>query len=99
MKTIVLTEVQANWLSYLLSIPSQHLFAFNPDEPILETLEVIVQQLKDDSNYLTTKEKALLRNLLSDLTYTEEITLDSNLDQTEVLKLLTKLAKRNGIKL
>ena len=48
---------------------------------------------------LTAKEKVLLRNLLSDLTYTDGITLDSNLDQTEVLELLTKLAKRNGIKL
>jgi thymidylate synthase (FAD) len=48
---------------------------------------------------LTAREKVLLRNLLSDLTYTDGITLDSNLDQTEVLELLTKLAQRNGIKL
>ena len=56
MKTINLTEEPANWLSYLLNIPSQHLFAFNPDEPILEVLEAINKQLKEGSSYLTKEE-------------------------------------------
>lgn len=78
MKTINLTDEQANWLSYLLSIPSQHLFAFNPDEPILETLEVIVQQLKDGSNYLTTEEFEAFSNMYEDNSLWEYLSYHEN---------------------